>query len=318
MLSRHAEDLFWIGRYLERAEDTARLLEVTQQSALETGAGRTTEEIWWELLEVLYLDDVFDELPAPDAVHRFLVSDTENPSSIVSIIQLARENARAAREWLSSEFWEGINALHLEMQGADLERELAGTPYDIVRRVKTGCQALTGIADSSLPRTEGYNFHVLGGALERALITIRVVAVWQRRLGGFSGPAAYPEWVKLLKSLSGHEAYLREFRASMQPGRVLEFLLQAEHFPRSLAYCLALAERQLGSIRTEAVGHASHRRAGKLRAEVRFAEPTELPPGQLAEFLLHLQDELLVLPDLVEDDYFRPGADVALHSYEAF
>lgn len=318
MLSRHAEDLFWIGRYLERAEDTARLLDVTQQSVLEAGSERTTEEIWWELLEVLFLDDEFDDLPSPEAVNRFLVSDTANRSSIVSVIGHARENTRAAREWVSSEYWEGINALYLELRDSDLDHELEASSYDLMRRVKTACQALTGIADSSLPRTEGYHFYVLGGNIERALITVRVVSVWQRRLGGFSGTAAYPEWVKLLKSLSGYEAYLREFRAAMRPDRVLEFLLQAEHFPRSLYYCVNLAERHLEAIASEAVGRTSLRCAGRLAAELRFAEPQEFSPSDLTEALARFEADLMELPIIIEDDFFRPHADAALHSYRAF
>lgn len=318
MLSRHAENLFWIGRYVERVEDTARLLDVTQQSVLEAGSERTAEEVWWELLEVLFLEDTFEELPSPEEVHRFLVSDRDNPSSIVSLIGHARENTRAAREWVSSEYWEGINSLYLELRDADLDQELDGTPYDLMRRVKTGCQALAGIADSSLPRTEGYHFYVLGANIERALVTVRVVSVWQRRLGGFSGAAAYPEWVKLLKSLSGYEAYLREFRAAMQPDRVLQFLLQAMHFPRSLSYCMDLAERQLEAISPDGVGQKSLRWAGRLAAELRFAEPAEFSPSDLMDALVRFEEELVRLPTIIEGDFFRPHADAALHSYRAF
>lgn len=318
MLSRHAEDLFWIGRYLERAEDTARLLDVTQQSVLEAGSDRTTEEIWWELLEVLFLDDSYDRLPQPETVRRFLVSDPDNPSSIVSLIGRARENTRAAREWVSAEYWEEINALFLGLRDADLDSELEGTPYDLMRRVKTACQALTGIADSSLPRTEGYRFFVLGGNVERALITVRVVSVWQRRLGGFAGTASYPEWVKLLKSLSGYEAYLRQFRAAMRPDRVLEFLLQAEDFPRSLYFCTRMAETQLQAIGSGEVGRTSLRCAGRLAAELRFAEPGEFSAESLADSLSRFEADLQALPGVIEQDYFRPRADAALHSYQAY
>lgn len=318
MLSRHAEDLFWIGRYLERAEDTARLLDVTQQSVLEAGSERTTEEIWWELLEVLFLDDAFEDLPSPDDVRRYLVSDRTNPSSIVSIVRMARESTRAAREWVSAEYWEGVNGLYLDLRDADLDDQLERAPYDLMRRVKFGCQALHGIADSSLPRTEGYQFHVLGGNIERALITIRVVMVWQRRLGGFSGTAAYPEWVKLLKSLSGYEAYLREFRAAMRPDKVLEFLLQAEHFPRSLSFCMKNAEEQLAALATESVGRDALRSAGRLAAELRFLDPGEFDPSDLEETLSRCESQLLALPSRIEADFFRPHADAALHSYRAF
>ena len=317
MLSRHAEDLFWIGRYLERAEDTARLLDVTQQSVLEAGSERDPAEIWWELLEVLFLDDMFDELPSPAEVRRSLVSDASNPSSIVSLVGHARENTRAVREWVSSEYWETINDMYHDLADTDLEEELE-TPYDLMRRVKISCQALAGIADSSLPRTEGYNFYKLGGAIERALITVRVVSVWQRRLGGFSRAAAFPEWVKLLKSLSGYEAYLREFRAALRPDRVLQFLLQAEHFPRSLLYCMQVAESQLVAVASEGYGRSSTRRAGRLVAELRFADPHEYASGDLNDALDRFEANLVELPVAVENDFFRPRVDAALHSYRAY
>ena len=317
MLARHAEDLFWIGRYLERAEDTARLLDVTHHSVLEAGTGRSADDMWAELLEVLYLDDETPGLSS-EQVERLLVADRSHPGSIASTIGRARENARASREWLSSEFWEGINALHLELSAADLDRLLVTEPYILFRRVKTGCQALWGVADSSLPRSEGYRFLSLGATVERAVITARVVSVWHRRLGGFSGPAAFPEWVKLLRSLGAYEAYLRDFRASMQSERVLEFLLQSPDFPRSLLFCLSVIEGHLDHLSEGQYGRTSRRAAGRMRAELEFAEPKSLPPPALAAFLEHTETEVLGIGDLVEADYFRPRADALIHAYEAF
>lgn len=316
MLARHAEDLFWIGRYLERAEDTARVLDVTHQSALEGGA-RPSPELWAETLEVLYLDDEFDDDVSPDGVTRFLVSDRDNPGSLVSIIRRARENARGAREWLSAEYWETLNALDMDLRDPRLESQLARSPYSVFRAVKVGCQSLTGVADSSVPRTEGYRFLVLGGTVERAMITARVVKVWQRRLGGFAGPAAFPEWVKLLKTLSAYEAYVRAFRAAMQADRVLAFLLQDTDFPRSMFYCLGLAERQLASI----VGEDSQRTlrsVGRLRAELEFAELSVLDGSAIERFLDHIETAVGELPRLVEQEFFRHASDASIHAYEAF
>ncbi len=317
MLARHAEDLFWIGRYLERAEDTARLLDVTHQTALEGGA-RPSEELWRELLEILYLDDEFSDDVSPRSVTRFLVADLANPGSLVSIVARARENARGAREWLSSEFWEAVNALHLELAPDRLASELDRSPYAVFRQVKVGCQALSGTIDASVPRAEGYHFLVLGVALERAMITARVTKVWQRRLGGFAGPAAFPEWAKLLKSLSAYEAYLREFRASMQPERVLEFLLQDPRLPRSVFYCLDLAERQIEAIGDDTTGDRSRRAVGRLRAELEFSEPSRLDRTAIGAYLEHVEEAIGELPPVVEDEFFRLAADAAIHAYEAF
>lgn len=317
MLARHAEDLFWIGRYLERAEDTARLLDVTHHSVLESGTGRPAEEMWAELLEVLHLDDIDPATPAHQ-LEVMLVADRDRDGSIASSIARARENSRATREWLSAEFWEGINALYLELSGYDMRRLLVAEPYVLFRRVKTGCQALWGAAESSLPRSEGYRFLTLGATVERAAVTARVVSVWHRRLGGFAGPAGFPEWVKLLRSLGAYEAYLRDFRASMQSGRVLEFLLQSPDFPRSLLYCLQVVEGNLERLTEGPYGRDSRRAAGRLRAELEFAEPHTLGPEGLAGFLDHVETEVRSIARLVEEDYFRPSADAVIHAYEAF
>lgn len=317
MLARHAEDLFWIGRYLERAEDTARLLDVTHQTALE-GGSRRSAELWRELLEVLYLEDDFEDDVSPESVTRFLVSDPDHTGSLVSIVGRARENARGAREWLSAEFWEALNALHLDLSASPLDLRLAQSPYDVFRTIKVGCQALSGTVDASVPRAEGYHFLILGAALERAMVTARVTKVWQRRLGGFAGPAAFTEWAKLLKSLSAYEAYLREFRAAMQPERVLEFLLRDPRFPRSVFYCLDLAERQVAAIGDPQTGAQSARAIGRLRAELEFAEPGRLGPEEVEGYLAHVEEAIGDLPPVVEDEFFRLASDATIHAYEAF
>ncbi len=149
------------------------------------------------------------------------------------------------------------------------------------------------------------------------MITARVTKVWQRRLGGFAGPAAFPEWVKLLKSLSAYEAYVRAFRAAMRPDQVLAFLLQDPHFPRSLFYCLGLAERQLGHIGGDEP-HQTLRKVGRLRAELEFAELVDLGGPGIEQFLAHVETAIGELPAAVEYEFFRLASDASIHAYEAF
>lgn len=320
MLARHAEDLYWIGRYLERAEDTARMLDVTFHSVLEASSDRTPRDLWSELLEVLFLDDApgLDVGSAPEMIGSTLLADRENPSSIVSLLGRARENARTVREWLSSEVWESVNEVHLELQNRDLAALTRSRPYDILRRVKAGLQGIVGAVEASMPRSDAHRFLMLGQMLERGLITARVVSVWHARLGMFSGVAAYAEWVKLLKSVSAYEAYLRDHQASMDANRVLQFLIQSEAFPRSVLYCLTQCERQLEVLVGGQVGHAARRSVGRLRAETEFADPTALGPESLDRFLHRLEEELIELAEQVQRDYFRPGSMLAMHHYETF
>ncbi|UCG41283.1 MAG: alpha-E domain-containing protein [Acidimicrobiia bacterium] len=318
MLSRHAENLFWIGRYVERAEDTARLLDVTYHGVLEAASERPPEVQWRELLETLLLDDeVSDADTAGDRVGSLLIADREFPGSVTSMIGMARENARTTREWLSVEVWEALNDLHLEVRNMDLGRLTRDQPYEVLQRVRSGCQAVIGAVDSSMHRSEGYRFLIAGQRLERALITTRVLAVWQRRLGEFGTQAAFAEWVRLLKSVSAYEAYLRIHRASMDGRRVLQFLLRDTDFPRSVLHCVALIERLLTEIGRDRQPADLRRAVGQVRSAVEFVDP-DVEGADLGRFLAEVEAGLLTVSDEVEAVYFRPRAASLMHSFETF
>jgi uncharacterized alpha-E superfamily protein len=316
MLSRHAEDLFWIGRYIERAEDSARLLDVTYHTVLEAGTDRPPEELWAELLETLFLEDEVPAAESGEQVGELLIADRGYPGSLPSIIGRARENARTTREWLSVEVWESLNDLHLDLGRIDLASLAPNRPYEVLQMVKSSCQAVHGALEGSMPRGEGYRFLILGQRLERALITARVLTVWHRRLGGFASPGAYAEWVKLLRSVSAYEAYLRSHRASMEGVRVLTFLLQSPDLPRSVISCLKLIESLL--VELEFGGGASLRRtAGRVRSNVEYVDVDTLG-DQLVPFLEEVESGILGLAREIERGYFRPSTGTFMHSYEAF
>jgi uncharacterized alpha-E superfamily protein len=318
MLARHAEDLFWVGRYLERAEDTARMLDVTYHGVLEAGSERRPAEVWAELLEVLFLEDEGLGVDDGGELGATLLADRSFPGSIVSVIGRSRENARTTREWLSVEVWEAINELYLRLGRLDLVGAARTQPYDVLRIIRTSCHAVTGSVDASMPRGEGYRYFLMGERLERAMITTRVLAVWHRRLGGFTSHAAFAEWVKLLKSVSAYEAYLREHRASMDGHRVLGFLLQSGDFPRSVLSCVERVEGLLVRLEGDGVGRRSRRRAGVVRSAVEFAEPGRMSADDLGSFLVGVEADLIELASSIEDDYFRPQGSHLMHSYEAF
>ena len=318
MLSRHAENLYWIGRYVERAEDTARLLDVTYHGILEAASDRPAEVQWQELLETLLLDE---ELEATDAigdrVGDLLIADRDFPGSVASTTAMARENARTTREWLSAEVWEAVNDLHLALRQMDLGKVVRDQPYEVLQRVRSGCQAIFGAVDSSMHRSEGYRFLIAGQRLERALITTRVLAVWQRRVGDFGTQAAFTEWVRLLKSVSAYESYLRAHRASMDGRLVLQFLLQEPEFPRSVFHCVSLIDDLLRTI-GDAHPPASLRRVvGKVRSDVEFADPALIADG-LGDFLGQVEEGLLAVSDEIDRVYFRPRSSSVMHVYETF
>lgn len=318
MLSRHAENLFWIGRYIERAEDTARLLDVTYHGLLEAVSERTPAEVWSECLEMLMLEDEGMESAGSDAIGLRLIAGGQDPGSLVSIVGKTRENARTTRELLSSEVFETINDLHLYLAGTDLAVYAREQPYQVLQRVKTSCQAVNGAVDASMHRGEGYRFFLIGQRVERALITTRVLRVWHRRLGGLVSQAAFGEWVRLLKSVSAYEAYLRSYQAAMSERHVLTFLLQSADFPRSVVHCLRLVQNLIHRLDSGPIGDPVRRKAGRVLSEVEFADLATLGNDGLGEFLEQAENGVMELAGATEEAYFRPPGAIYMHSYEAF
>ena len=314
MLSRHAEDLFWMGRYMERAENTARMLDVTYHTALEAGSDRSPQDVWGDLYEVLFLDE--EEVAHLDGGGS-LIFDPTIEFSVRSVSTRARENARGTRELLSAEVWEGINSLHLELGRSARETINDERPYDVLRRIKAASQTVTGAVQSTLARSDPYRFIVLGQMIERAGNTVQILIVWNRRLQSSPASMAYAEWVKLLKSVSAYEAYLRRHRASITAGQVLDFLLQEDDLPRSVGHCLKAAEELIAVMAVGEVGRDCRRIAGRLRAEVEFSHPSSMPIDELSAFLDNVEEQILELAGCVQRDFFRPGS-ASMHVYEAF
>jgi uncharacterized alpha-E superfamily protein len=318
MLARHAENLFWIGRYVERAEDTARLLDVTYHGLLEAGSERSAAEVWSECLEMLMLEDEGIEASGSEGIGVRLIASADEPGSLVSIVGRARENARTTRELLSVEVFEALNDLYLFLARTDLVAVSRDGPYEVLRIVKSSCQAVNGSVDASMPRGEGYRFFLIGQRLERALITSRVLGVWHRRLGSLASQAAFGEWVRLLKSVSAYEAYLRTFRAAMDERQVMAFLLQSPDFPRSVIHCLRMVESLLDELDMDDVGANVRRLAGRLRSSVEFADLSFLDGQALEGFLAEIEQGVLETTAEVGTSFFRPSGAMYMHSYEAF
>ena len=269
LLSRVAESIFWIGRYIERAEGTARILDVAVHHALEE-PGRQGRNAAGRVLGVmgLSLDD-----PEPDfwLVTELLAHDESSRSSIAGAIRGARDNARAVRHVLPSELWERINATWVAM-GVQQELTTRAGPSSYLSFVKHQTAAITGLADTTMSRDQTWLFFTLGRALERTDLTARQLGALPFEEITESG------LVTLLRSCGGHEPYLRQAHGIVEIEGVIDFLLRDRLFPRSAFASLVLAEdcvAQLGS-----VGPSSWDEArgllGLARAELEFA-----PPGGL-------------------------------------
>lgn len=320
MLARLAENLFWAGRYIERAEDTARMVDVTYHTLLESPT-REVARSWEELLDVLHLTALFEERHGqdglegvrPEEVIAFLVLDEDNPGSILASVARARENGRSVRELISSELWEAVNDLHLALRARDLRRDVADQPYELFRLVKQRCQTISGVAMETMPRDDAWRFLTLGRQLERAEMTCRLLNVRYGQLLGDGSAASFHHWVGVLKSVSALEAFRKQYRASMEAIEVVEFLLLSRDFPRSVLYALETAERQLAHLGGGPASRAV-RLLGRTRAGLQYRNVGELMDEGLHTFLDTVQERVSQVAVAVADEFFRHTPEGDLRS----
>jgi uncharacterized alpha-E superfamily protein len=293
MLSRVAESLYWTGRYIERAENTSRLLHVNFHGLLDADLpdrGRA----WHDVIVFLGRNDIFSEhfseYTAP-AVAEFVLSHPANPDAVTACVARARENARGAREQISSEMWEHLNRLHLVVSRSRPATVLA-SPHDFFVRVREGSHAFQGVMKATLPRGEAYEFLELGAHLERADATARLLSVKAPALSAAGPESMTHAWLSnLLKSCGAYEAYRKQESDDLRADRVVAFLLLDHRLPRAVSFCL---EQCLNAIRSISGDRVRPERAvGRLSAELAFTEPPTLDETTsmlLARVMQGLQD----------------------------
>ena len=301
MLSRIAESLYWIGRYLERAEDTARILDVHLYLTVEDPLA-DTQAAARLLLSVM-------GVPAPENVSASIVMqrlcyDTGSPSSILASLKGARESARRSRETVPTEMWESINTTWHAVQQGQL-----GTmrPAVAFRWVRERCAVITATADSTMSRDLGWHFLVLGRNLERADMTARLITT----AIASSGSAA--AWANVLRGCGAHHAFIRTYGGTVNDRDAAEFLLLDRLFPRSLVYTLqtaeqSLAELDLGERRTGFESDAQ-RQLGTARASLEYRRTSEVLEG-LPDRMARLQVRLNQAGSAISQRYFE-GATAA-------
>jgi uncharacterized alpha-E superfamily protein len=278
MLSRIAESLFWIGRYVERADDTARILDVHLQMLLEDPY-LSEAEASRGLLAVMGAPLLEQDEPLTrDLVLQRLAFDTSNPSSIVGSLAAARENARRARETVSSELWQCLNTTWIGIGAAQVR---AATAHQFFAWVRERAALVDGIADATMSRDEAWRFLVLGRSLERADMTARLVAT--STIAG-----TVPSWTTLLRSCGAYESYLRTYRGVASDEHAGEFLLLDRLFPRSVVHAVNEAETCLETLAPSADRAGVSDRARRLLGRAR----TGLEYRPLAEILVDLPEEM--------------------------
>jgi uncharacterized alpha-E superfamily protein len=303
VLSRVAESLYWIGRYIERAEDTARILDVHYHLMLED---RRSDEA--DLCRAL-LDAMGAEAEAGDApltaasVSTQLAFDVTFPGSISSSLSAAWENARGAREAISSELWESLNATHRQLAPRASTRS-GGARKEFFDWVRERTAVFNGLVEASLSRDDGYRFLVLGRSLERADMTGRLLSARYHDAWGQAG------WTTTLRSCSAHEAFLRTYRQAVDGSSAIEFLLLDRLFPRSIFHSLNVAARRLGELDPSTgsaragVGDDAQRQLGRLVAELEFLRADDIL-DDLPQRCRHIQDQCAEVHAAIAARYFR-------------
>jgi len=281
VLSRIAESLYWVGRYVERAEDTARILDVHVHRTLEDPSVEE-DAACRGLLAVMGVAAPEAPMDSADLLE-ILAFDSVSTTSIAGSLVAARENARSARDSISSEMWECLNATYNALPGV-VARVSSGSPHAFFTYVKERAAILAGLADSTMSRDDGWLFLVLGRSLERVDMTARLL------LAGFGEASGSEEWVTTLRSCSAHEAFLRTYRKAVDASLVAEFLLLDRLFPRSAFYALGVAERCLAELgpSTGRAGQEDEARRflGRARNDLEFTSLREV----LADLRSHLRD----------------------------
>ena len=319
MLSRTADHLFWMARYTERAENTARMLDVNVQTSLLPQSAHTAEQGWRAMLGISELLEPFDEkygLLTPKDVLDFMVRDPDNPSSIASCLTQARENARAVRGALTTETWETHNATWLDMQvkirGDLLERD----PSQFFEWVKYRSHLSRGVTIGTMLKDEAFYFIRLGTFLERADNTARILDVKFHGARDGNGALVPPDedaqfdfyyWAAILRSVSAFEIYRRVYRDVITPERVAELLMLRADMPRSLLACLDEVVNNLAQVRND-VSSETERFAGKLHAELKFGRIDEILSAGLHDYLTQFLERIYELGKRVSRDFLVPFA----------
>ncbi len=318
MLARTVENVYWLSRYLERAENTARIIGVNTNLLLDLPGGIAPG--WLPLVDIsgnrAQFDAQFKDKGSRGEerdVVNFLIADKQNPGSICSSLAAARENARTLREILPTEAWELLNEFFAEFT-RDVAAGIAKrTRFEFLKRIVVTLQTLEGMLDGTMNRNDAYTFMILGRNLERADMTSRIVDVRSAQLLPAATPELRPfesvQWMSVLKSLSGYQMYRLRMRTRVKRTDVLQFLLRDDQFPRSCQFCLSQLESSLTPLpRSEAVLEI-------VEAAARFIDRAPLAtldqPG-LHELIDKIQLHMINVHDGIAQNYFpshaTPGA----------
>ena len=318
MLSRVADSLYWMSRYLERAENTVRQLDVTMSLLLDS-SDTSADTRWRRLLNSLGNPEGVEWTGDADAMTRSMVFDSTNAASVTTCINSARENARQVREEISTEQWQRLNRLYHQMHSPHAQAQFGSNMNDFLASVIDGIHLFKGVSDTTMIHGEGWQFIRLGRYLERAYASATLLEVYQESLldlgeqehSGYQ----YLELVGLLRCCTSFEAYCQVYTADLSPDKILEFLLLNRDFPHALRYSIDGVRQSI-----EAIQSSGGRRppeelmatAGRLHSMLRYTTINEILEGNPGAFLHSIREQCKQIHELIYRYYVQYSIQSAL------
>jgi uncharacterized alpha-E superfamily protein len=314
MLSSVAERIYWLGRYMERVENTARLINVYSSMLFDLPSGSHVG--WGMLVDIVGCNDEYKKVYDNEEernVTRFLLAETKNSSSLINCATMMRENARTTREVIPAEAWEQINELHLALKDSLKGTISRRVRQQILEKIEADCQRITGIISGSMSHDTAFAFIQMGRKLERADMTSRIVDVGSiSLLPAFSRtdsqklflePYENVVWMNVLRCVSGYQAYRQKAQGPVKGDNVVKFLLQNDEFPRSLGYCLNELVHKLQKLPNNADVLQAVARVKKVTLDV---DINDLLQHGLLDFIDELQISIGDIHEELNSTWFRP------------
>jgi uncharacterized alpha-E superfamily protein len=325
MLSRVADSLYWMSRYLERAEHTTRLLDVNLNLMLDEGP-ISAERRWQRVLQALGRPKDVEWAGDPYALTQALIFDTGNKASILSCIIAARENSRHVREQISTEQWHRLNSLYLQVTGPEMQVQRQGAlvagmsqPTEFLQSVMEAAHQFQGVTDSTMNHGEGWQFIQVGRYIERASATALLLEAYHHDLWEQTERIAegneYLDWMGLLRSATAFEAYCKVYTADLTPDRVFEFLLLDEEFPHSVRFSIDSLQCALEKIQGDSGAsraEALRRLGGRLQSSLNYSSVDEILNQDVVAYLKGIQAQCRAIHETIYELYVDYSIQAAL------
>ncbi len=326
MLSRVADSLYWMSRYIERAEHVTRQLDVNLNLMLDESAS-SADRRWQRLLQSLGNPKEVKWTGDPYALTQTLSFDTDYSGSILSCIIAARENSRHVREQISTEQWHRLNSLYLEVTRPEMQQvpgtegvmSAADQPVEFLQHVMEGVHQFQGVSDSTMSHGEGWQFIQVGRYIERASATALLLESYHADLWQHTDHIAegneYLEWLGLLRSATAFEAYCKVYTADVTPDRIVEFLLLDQEFPHSVRFSIDTLQNALEAIHGEggkSRAEPLRRLVGRLQSSLNYSSVEEILSGDIVAYLRGIQYQCGAIHEMIYQLYIDYSIQAAL------